>query len=210
MNITKLEHACMVVEIDGKRLVIDPGNFTKSLTDLENIVGIVITHVHADHFDTKLVDTIIKANPDAVIVSVKEVTDQLKDTKKEKIDAGDTRTVGPFALEFFGGRHAYIHDQVPQNQNVGVLVNETLYFPGDSFSPPGNKSIKVAAVPVSGPWLKFGEAMDFIRAVKPERVFPAHDGFLSEGGQYFTDRWLGDAEGIEYYPLRPGESLSID
>jgi len=210
MKITKYEHACIVVEMDGKRLVIDPGSFTKSLTDLQNIVGVVITHVHADHFEKDLVASILAANTDAPVISVKEVTDQLKDVATITIDAGDHKTIGPFSLEFFGGRHAYIHDKVPQNQNVGVLVNETLYYPGDSFSPPDKKAIKVAAVPVSGPWLKFGEAMDFIRAIKPERVFPAHDGFLSEGGQYFTDRWLGDAEGIEYYPLKPGESLSID
>lgn len=45
----------------------------------------------------------------------------------------DEVEVGPFSLRFTGGWHAAIHRTVPRVHNVGVVVNETLYHPGDSF-----------------------------------------------------------------------------
>jgi L-ascorbate metabolism protein UlaG (beta-lactamase superfamily) len=209
MKITKYEHACIVVELDGSRLVIDPGSFTTSLTDFNNIVGLVITHNHADHLNKELVSKILKANPDAAVVTVQEVADELPDAKTKIVAAGNSETVGPFKLEFFGGKHAYIHNEQPKAQNVGVMVNETLYYPGDSYDTPGTKPVPIAAVPVSGPWMKIGEALDFIAAIKPSKVFPAHDGFLSEGGQYFTDNWLAGLENLEYLPLKPGDHTNI-
>jgi L-ascorbate metabolism protein UlaG (beta-lactamase superfamily) len=212
MEITKYEHACIVLEKDGQRLVIDPGSFAASgatLKNFDSIAGIVITHNHADHLNKELVGKILEANPDAVVVTVQEAANELDHSKIEIVDAGDDKTVGPFKLEFFGGKHAYIHNEMPKAQNVGVFVNETLYYPGDSFSVPGSKAVPVAAVPVSGPWMKIGEALDYIAAVKPAKVFPAHDGFLSEGGQYFTDNWLAGLENLEYLPLKPGDSTDI-
>ena len=51
MKLTKYEHACFTLEKDGKMLVVDPGTFTTKLDPPENVVGIVITHEHSDHFD---------------------------------------------------------------------------------------------------------------------------------------------------------------
>ncbi|WP_343861781.1 MBL fold metallo-hydrolase, partial [Frigoribacterium faeni] len=50
MRLTKLEHACLIIEKDGRRLVVDPGSFTSPLMDLQDVDAIVITHEHADHW----------------------------------------------------------------------------------------------------------------------------------------------------------------
>jgi L-ascorbate metabolism protein UlaG (beta-lactamase superfamily) len=209
MKITKYEHACLVVEEEGKRLIIDPGAYTKSLTDFANVVCIVITHVHADHFNKDLVMKILKANPGAIVISVKEVTDQLTEARSITTNAGGKEGIGPFSLEFFGGHHAFIHDGNPVNQNVGVLVNDILYYPGDSYDLPSKTGVKIAAVPASGPWMKAGEAMDFLLALKPKQAFPTHDAFLSEIGEGFVNNWLSQAEGTGYKALKPGESLEV-
>jgi hypothetical protein len=57
---------------------------------------------------------------------------------------------------------------------------------------------------VGAPWLKIGEAMDYMSAVKPRFAFPTHDAVLSDTGKKFADRLLtGLAEryGIEYKRL---------
>ena len=49
MRITKLGHACLELEKDGQRLIIDPGFYTEPMGDVQNVVAIVITHQHDDH-----------------------------------------------------------------------------------------------------------------------------------------------------------------
>jgi hypothetical protein len=38
-------------------------------------------------------------------------------------------------------------------------------------------------LPTSGPWTKLGEAVDFVRSVRPEQVVQIHETMLSEAGQ---------------------------
>ncbi|MDB5167103.1 MAG: hypothetical protein JWN26_248 [Candidatus Saccharibacteria bacterium] len=187
MKITKYEHACFTVEEDGQILVVDPGNFTTDFQVTNNIVAIVITHEHADHFDSDLLASIYDKNPDSVLISLKSVTQEMPDHKSQAVTAGDVVTVGPFDLEFFGGTHAEIHPDIPLIDNLGVLINQKLYYPGDSFALP-NKPIDVLALPVSAPWLKISETIEFLIAVKPRLVFPTHDAILSPSGKGIADR----------------------
>jgi L-ascorbate metabolism protein UlaG (beta-lactamase superfamily) len=212
MKITKYEHACVVIEEQGKKLVIDPGAFAKSLpANLDGVAAVVITHIHGDHFDEGKVKNISNQNPDAQIFSTQEVANQLKDLKVNPVTSGSQATAGPFKLEFFGGQHAHVHDTQPVAQNVGVFVNQSLYYPGDSFDSPSGL-VKVLAIPTSGPWLKTGDSMDFWEKIKPQTGFPTHDAFLSEIGENYVNNWLDQAakeSGDEYKALRVGESFDV-
>ena len=48
MQITKYEHALLVIEEAGSQLVIDPGSYS-NLPQLKNVVAIAYTHLHDDH-----------------------------------------------------------------------------------------------------------------------------------------------------------------
>jgi len=187
MLLTKYEHACFTVEENGQILVVDPGNFTTDFKVTDNIVGIVITHEHADHFDPNILAAIYDKNPDSVLLSLVSVVEKMPDHKSQAVSASDKVTIGPFNLEFFGGTHAQIHPGIPLIDNVGVLINEKLYHPGDSFALP-DKPVDVLALPVSAPWLKISEAIDFLTAVKPRLTFPTHDAILSKFGKEIADR----------------------
>ncbi|MGO1256810.1 MBL fold metallo-hydrolase, partial [Microbacterium gubbeenense] len=50
MRITKHDHAYLTLEKRGETLVIDPGVFAADVSDLSDVVGVVITHEHADHW----------------------------------------------------------------------------------------------------------------------------------------------------------------
>lgn len=210
MKITKYEHACLVLDEGGERLVIDPGVFATSFTDFSNIVGVVITHVHQDHFDADKLAAITQLNPNVKIYTVQTVADQWKGQPVATVvNAGSQETCGPFSLDFFGTEHALIHTSIPKTQNVGVMVNQLLYYPGDSFTVP-HVPVDILAVPAGAPWMAVGEAMDFIVALKPKRVFPSHNAVLSEAGQGFHDGLLeAAAQGVNaaYLILKPGESL---
>ena len=120
--------------------------------------------------------------------------------------------VEPFTLEFFGKEHAVIHPSIPVIDNVGVLVNGSLYYPGDSFTVPEGIDVNTLATPASAPWLKVSEVMDFVTAVAPKRSFPTHDMLLSQVGRnLYYDRIKGSTEqgGGEFVPLQPSESLDL-
>lgn len=189
MKLTKYEHACFTVEDGGQVLVVDPGDYSTDFIAPSNVAAIVITHQHADHFDHEHIAAIMNENPNATIIADESVTSQLAAYKTQTVSAGEVTTIGEFTLEFFGGKHALIHDTLPIISNLGVFINDTVYYPGDSFTLP-NKPIDVLALPIGAPWLKIGEAVDFFIATKPLLAFPTHDAVLSNIGKTLGDNLL--------------------
>lgn len=203
MNLTKYAHACFTVEKNEQVLVVDPGEFSTDFISPTNVVGIVITHQHSDHFDPDQIATIIDKNPDAIIIGNDAIVSQIEAFQTHTVAAGDTLAVGPFNLEFSGGKHALIHASIPPITNLGVMINELLYYPGDSFTLP-RKPVDTLALPAAAPWLKIGEAMDFLTTVEPRLAFPTHDAILSIEGKEIADRLLGmsaKSADIEYRRL---------
>jgi len=186
MNITKYTHACLVLEKDNQSLVIDPGEFSADFSSPTNVVGVVITHDHMDHLDTSKLNEIITKNPDALIYGHQDVVSQIKDLPTQTVDTNESIHVGDFTLKFVGGEHAIIHGEMGKGANLGVIVDDEFYYPGDSFSLPG-QDIDTLAVPIAGPWMKLGEAIDFIKTVKPKNAFPTHDAIHSDGGKKMAD-----------------------
>lgn len=209
MTITKYEHSCLSIEEQGSRLIIDPGVWSSSLTDLTNIIGVVITHEHGDHFNKPLLARIVGANPQATIYTVGPVADQLHNYKVEVPVPGTNVLIGPFQLSFYAQQHQQIHPMVPICENIGVLVNDTLFYPGDSFVNP-YKPIDILAVPAAAPWMKVAEAMNYIIALRPRLVFPTHNAVLSDVGATVQDVHLSRAAekaGSTYQTLAVGETL---
>jgi L-ascorbate metabolism protein UlaG (beta-lactamase superfamily) len=203
MKLTKYDHACFTVQKDNQMLVVDPGNFSTDYLPSNNVVAVVITHEHPDHYDPEQIAAIIDKNPEAVIIGHESVTSKVEAFQTQTVSAGDKLKIGVFDLEFFGGTHAVIHRTVPVIPDLGVMINELLYYPGDSLTLPG-RSVDTLATPAGGPWLKIGDAMDFLELVKPRLAFPTHDAVLSDVGKESADKWLRQAaqqHGIEYKRL---------
>lgn len=211
MKLTKHKHACIVLEEQGRRLVIDPGSLTTSFGPADNVAAVVVTHVHPDHFEPSHLRKILGSNPDVPIFTTQEVAKQFQRPNISVVRAGDKIEADPFRLEFSGQRHAVIHPDWPYPQNIGVHVNNKLYYPGDSLTPP-NGDVDTLAVPANAPWLKVSEAMDFISQVKPRLCIPTHNGLLAETGQATYNKWLNEIcqrENIKLTYLKPGESIDI-
>ena len=188
MKITKFRHACFVATLNNQSVVVDPGELSPDFVDPGNVIAIVITHLHGDHLDPTKLRAILEKNPDAVFYAHPEVL-EAAGIAGTAVQAGDRVTAGTFTFEFSGGAHALIHPTVPMCANLGVLINDELYYPGDSFAEPG-KPVKTLALPVAAPWMKTAEGMDYLTKLRPERAFPTHDAVLSEAGQSFTDNWM--------------------
>ncbi|WP_166983405.1 MBL fold metallo-hydrolase [Paramicrobacterium fandaimingii] len=212
MNLTKLEHAAFVVTDEGSRLIVDPGSFTTPITDAAGTVAVVLTHEHPDHWTPEQLERIRSINPDVRIFGPAGVAAAAEGFPVEVVSAGDEIEVAPFRLRFFGGTHAVIHPSIPLVDNVGVLINDAVYYGGDSFTVPEDVDVDIMAVPAGAPWLKISEVMDFATEVAPRRSFPTHEMVLSRIGKNMSNQRIADvveAAGGQHFPLEPGESLEI-
>jgi L-ascorbate metabolism protein UlaG (beta-lactamase superfamily) len=212
MRLTKFEHAALLLEDSGKKLFLDPGSFTSPLTDTASTAAVVITHEHPDHWTPEQLRRILDLNPDVPIFAPQGVADAASDFAITVVRGGDTVEAGPFTLRFFGEKHAVIHSSVPVIDNVGVLINDGLYYGGDSFTIPTGVEVDVLAVPAGAPWLKVAESMDYVLAVKPKRSFPTHEMVLARAGKDMVNgrlKWATEQGGGEFFPLEPGDTLDI-
>ncbi|MFC6355169.1 MBL fold metallo-hydrolase [Luethyella okanaganae] len=212
MRLTKLEHAALVVEHSGDKLYVDPGTYTTAITESAGTVAVVITHEHADHWTPEQLDRILNDSKNVRIFAPAGVAAAASDFPVEVVQSGAEVTVGPFSLRFFGGKHALIHSSIPVVDNVGVLVNDALYYAGDSFTIPEGVDVDVLAVPASAPWMKIAEAMDYVTAIAPKRSFPTHEMLLSRAGKELSNvriKWATELGGGEFFPLEPQGTLDI-
>jgi L-ascorbate metabolism protein UlaG (beta-lactamase superfamily) len=181
MQLTHFGHACVLVETDSTRLLIDPGVYSHGFEGLTDLDGILVSHQHPDHLDIDRLTALVAANPGATLVvdsgSAPVVSE--RGLSAQITQAGETVTVGGARLDIVGGEHGVIHVDIPIVPNVGYVVDDgAFYHPGDSFSSPGH-DIDVLALPTGAPWLKVSEAVDFFRAVSPRVAVPIHEAALS-------------------------------
>lgn len=184
VKITRFGHAAVLVEASESRILIDPGVFSSddafALTGLD---AIVVTHQHADHVDVARLPGLLAANPEALLLADPQTVSIVETGNWRSNAEGQEVTVGNVMLRGVGSRHAEITPQLPRIDNVGVLVSApgepTLFHPGDTYeyAPSG---VTVLALPLSAPWTKVSETVDFLRRVSPQAFFPIHDCTIAE------------------------------
>ena len=181
MRLTKFGHACVRVEHAGVRLVLDPGSFT-AREAVEGADFVLITHEHADHYDAEHLRSV-----DAPIVTVdavaRVIAEQAPDLSERVrvVTPGEVLDLG-VPVRVVGDKHAVIHPDYPRIDNSGYLLtlgDQRVYHPGDALTGPG-EAIDVLLAPISAPWLKISEAVDFVREVGAPRNLGIHDKVYSD------------------------------
>ncbi|MBA3621851.1 MAG: MBL fold metallo-hydrolase [Euzebyales bacterium] len=205
MQITKYTHACVRLEQGGGVLVIDPGIWSEPRA-LLGANAVLLTHEHIDHVDVLRLAGLgvpVYAPADARIAAL-EATRGLTVIP---MTSGQECTAAGFKVRAVGSRHAFIYDGQPDCANLGYVVEDRLYHPGDALQVP-NQPIETLLVPVHGSWLRTDEAIDFVKAVKPQRTFAIHDAQLNERGLDGVNAWLAAEAASGYRYLAPGEAAA--
>lgn len=206
MKINKLGHCCLLIETKGKRILTDPGSYTvEAHSNIENIDYILFTHEHQDHYHIESLKVILEKNPEVVIFSNNSVSELLDKVgiKHTLVNNGDNILLGDIYIDGIGEKHAQMHSTIPLSSNLGYFIGGRLWYPGDAFTNP-ERSVEILALPVSGPWMKLSEAIDYALLLKPKKVFPVHDG-TRFGSSHILPAKVLTPEGIEFIVMAEGD-----
>jgi len=213
VRFTKLGHSCVRLEKDGAVLVIDPGTFTDAAAALAGATAVLVTHEHPDHFDADAIRAALQADPDLTLGANRSITAQFSEFGDRVFETrhGDALSVAGLSVHVYGVDHALIHQDIPLVVNNGFLVEGELFHPGDSYTIPA-EPVGTLLVPISAPWLKAGEMIDYFRAVAPARGYAIHDAILNDAGLALMTRMLAVAaapSGAPVARLEPGTTIDL-
>lgn len=210
MKITKFGHCCLLIEVAGKKILTDPGKWSSGFEALTDIDLILITHEHADHLHAEAVVAIREKNPAVIIIANDSVGKILASAgvPSERLGDKESKEYGGVRIGAYAGKHAEIFEDFGQVENIGYLIADKLFYPGDAYSVPG-KEVELLALPVAGPWCRSVDAIRYALEVKPKRAFPVHDAVLSDAGIELTHGlfdMLLRPHGIEFIKLKDRET----
>ena len=103
--------------------------------------------------------------------------------------------------------------ELPHFDNSGYLLDvagTVVFHPGDALTVPP-RTPDLLLLPVSAPWLKVSECIDYARSVGAPRSLAIHDAVYSEAGLGIVDGHLRrflEPHGQDYVRLASGEDLA--
>ena len=222
MKLTKYTHSCVRLEIDGTVLVLDPGSFSEVEQAMDGADHLLITHTHPDHLDPERVPAQLRQlrdlqvwAPGSVAADLREqlgadATDSKGGERIHDVDAETELDLSGVRVRTFGGQHALIHPLIRTVDNVGYLIEERVYHPGDSLIVPDGITPSTVLVPLHAPWSKMAEVIDFLIAVRAEKAYPIHDALLSDNGFGIVEKQVtafAAKYGTDYEHLDPSTTV---
>lgn len=211
MKITKLGHACLLVEMPdpvNRTVLFDPGNMsTVDITSLEYLDDIFVTHNHSDHLDVEIIKRLLAKFPDVRITTTPQTVEQLKG---QGITASSDP---PEGVRFFDSPHESTRPLYATDppQEVGIHYLEKLSHPGDSHS--FNETMPVLALPITAPWGAITGAVRLALKLKPKYIVPIHDWHWRDEARistYNNMEKLFAEQGITFIKAVNGEPFVLD
>jgi hypothetical protein len=188
MRLTKMGHACVRFEKDGRILVIDPGTLTEPEA-LDGAEAVLITHEHFDHVELSRLKIAAERTPQLQIWTTSAVAEQLEGTgaNVHAVGRGDSFDAAGFDVSVFGELHAVVNPAWP-------------------------RGVETLLLPTNAPWLKASELIHYVAELSPRRAYSVHDGFLNEAGLELVDGLLGslaEERQADIRRLKPGEGVDL-
>jgi L-ascorbate metabolism protein UlaG (beta-lactamase superfamily) len=219
MKITKYPQSCLLVESEGKKILIDPGviDYKDSFfNEWRKADVILITHKHADHCHEEVIKKILKEK-EIKIYSSKEVQQAYPNLPIDIVKEGDNFEPEGINIEAVKAVHGYLPHLKGQweiYENIGFLLtieHKRIYITSDTVCFNNDYKCDVLAIPVSGHGLVMGpfEAALFAKESGANLVIPFH----MDNPKFPTDlselKNEFEKNGLNYKLMKTGENLEI-
>lgn len=222
MKITKYNQSCLLVETNGKRILVDPGNigYTDDIFEKEwiNIDYILITHKHPDHC---LADTINKivVRDSARLYTTYEVVENQPLYGANVIKAGDIIDDKIIKIYVTKAVHGYLPHMKNNEvkENVGYIVDDgkkSVYITSDTIGFNNNYKCDVICMPFNGNGLTLGilDGILFAKETGAKLILPIHTQHPNPAMNPIVkelEKSLSDNE-LQYKILNINESIEIN
>lgn len=219
MKITKFPQSCLLIEMKGKKILIDPGTlkYKEEYFDIWNSVDIIlITHKHSDHCNTEILEKIdknIKIYSSNEVKSTHPTLDINIVKENDKINVEDK-----ILIEVVHAEHGYIPPMktgAKVIENIGYIIddNETrVYITSDTICFQNEYKCDILCVPVSDYGVVMGafEASLFAKEANAKLVIPLH----ADSPKYPVDfdfvKEMFEKNDVEYEILENDESIEVE
>lgn len=219
MRITKYLHSCLVFELDGHKLLFDPGKFSFAEGDVTpemfaDVNSIIITHTHPDHLDTDHLKKIVALSKATVYANIEVGTAIQKEGIYYSLIEDGIYNIGPFKLEAISVIHEPLLDS-PIPQMTGFIINNKVLHPVDSMHENLHKykGIELLIMVTMAPFANELRIAGFADAIQPKQILPVHDGYAKD---FFIEQRYNayskhfEKQGIIFnYTNKLGDSITI-
>ncbi len=213
MKLTKIFHSCILLEEKGLKILIDPGSwvFQEKWAKAEDFVDVdlvLITHEHQDHYYPEALKIILQNG--ARCFTNKSLVPKMKEAgfSAEALLPGQMISIK--GISILGTNSPHGINPLPVPENLGFVINGKVFHPGDSLEPDMVKSVDVLLAPITAPWMKLIEGVDFTKRLKPKIAIPIHDGFMKYPFALLQFEKVILEAGFQVPVKYPGEFVEIE
>lgn len=223
MKIVKYHQSCLLIDTNGIRLLVDPGDIgyeDNMLEEWNNIDAILITHRHNDHCNSEAINKIVERDNCKVYIT-NEINryHNLKNTVivKENDEFNISDNV---KIEVTHAKHGYLvgmrENDAEILENVGYIIDDgenRLYTTSDTINFYNEYRCDILCMPFNGNGLTLGviDGTDFAKKINPKLVLPIH----TEHAKPFMNpnieelKSMLEEKGLNYRILDIKESIEI-
>jgi L-ascorbate metabolism protein UlaG (beta-lactamase superfamily) len=176
MKVTRYFQSCLLIEEGSARILIDPSGQEKGhIGKMGRLDAVLYTHEHSDHFDAEMAQTFVEQGIAPVYANAS--TAKLIKASKTIVKDGQEFKINGVRVKVIELPHCLMPDGTQGPQNVGYLINDKLFHPGDGKELDGLR-IDNLALPIIGPDISIKDAFAFAKQISAKAVIPIHYDFL--------------------------------
>jgi len=205
MKITRYFQSCLLIEDNGARILIDPsGQEFERFKEFSELDAVLYTHEHGDHFEAELAQIFVEQGIAPVYANAS--TAKLIKASKTVVEDGKQYEINGMMVKVFQLPHCLMVDGSPGPQNVGYLINDKFFHPGDGIELAG-LTVENLALPISGPDISLKDAFAFTKQLGAKNVIPIHYDYLGGNPDFFAR--IASKNGIKSHNLIIGKSIEL-